>query len=46
MSVSAFIQSGHTHAPDGEKKKIKDVAFHKSLLGVLSIDIQIPFPQR
>ena len=21
MSVSPFIQSGHTHAPDGEKKK-------------------------
>ena len=43
VSVSPFIQSEHTHAPDGEKK---NVAFQKSLLGVLSIDIHIPFPQR
>lgn len=31
MSVSPFIQSEHTHAPDGgKKKKVKNVAFQKS----------------
>ena len=46
MSVSPFIQSEHTHPPDGEKKKSKKCCISEVLLGVLLNDIQIPFPQR
>lgn len=47
MSVSPFIQSEHTHAPDGgKKKKCPKCCIPEVLLGVLLNDIQIPFPQR
>lgn len=43
--ISIYKADTHMHQME-EKKKIKDIAFQKALLGVLSIDIQIPFPQR